>query len=101
VTDLNKASAEAVEAAKQGDQYAAIIAALQTAAIVQQLQQPAAPPVVQPQPSSAGKWIGIGIGGSVFLMTLAVCAVAVAVAAVSVALVAVVIYAIWRDIRKR
>ena len=102
MTDLSKASAEAVDAARQGETYAAVLAALQTAALVQRLQQPAAPPApVQQRAGEAGKWIGIGIGGSVFLMTLAVCAVAVAVAAVAVALVAVVVWGIARDIRKR
>lgn len=101
MTDLNKASQDAIDAAKQGETYAAALAALQTAALVQQLQQPAPQPVVQQAPGGAGKWIGISVGASVFLMTLAVCAVAVAVAAVAIALVAIVIYGIWRDIRKR
>jgi hypothetical protein len=102
MTDISKASADAIEAAKQGDQYAAILAALQTAALVQQLQQPPPAPAPVPQPAGgAGKWIGLGVGGSIFLMTLAVCAVAVAVAAVAVALVGIVVYGIYRDIRKR
>jgi hypothetical protein len=101
MSDISKASADAVEAAKQGEQFAAVLAALQTAAIVQQLQQPAPQPVVQQHPGSAGKWLAIGVGGSVLLLTVAVAAVAVAVAAVAVALVAVVVYGIYRDIRKR
>lgn len=100
MTDIRKASEDAVEAAKQGETYAAVLAALQTAAIVQQLQQPPSAPAVQQRSGEAGKWIGIGVGASVFMLTVALAAVAIAIAAVSLALVALVVYGIYRDIRK-
>ena len=101
MSDLNKASAEAVEAAKQGEQFALILAAITAAQVAQPQQQAPQPVIVQQPAGGTRKWIGIGVGGSIFLMTLAVCAVAVAVAAAAVALVAVVVWAIWRDVRKR
>lgn len=102
MTDLGKASQDAIDAAKQGETFAAVLAALQTAAIVQQLQQPTPPaPVQQQRTGEAGKWLALGVGGSMLMVTVAFAAVALAIAAVSVALVALVIYGIYRDIRKR
>lgn len=103
MTDIGKASQDAIDAAKQGDQFAVMLAALQTAAIVQQLQQPAPVPAPVPQQRAgeAGKWLAIGVGGSMLMVTVAFAAVALAIAAVSVALVALVVYGIYRDIRKR
>lgn len=106
MTDISKASAEAVDAAKQGEQFAMILAAIQTAHLIQ-AQQPtttAAPPAVVPQNSNAGaagKWIAIGIGGSMLMVTVAFAAVALAIASACIALVALVVYGIYRDIRKR
>lgn len=106
MTDLSKASADAVEAARQGEQFAVILAAIQAAQIIQAQQSaaPAPPPVVAPGQSSAGtagKWLAIGIGGSMLMVTVAFAAVALAIASACVALVALVVYGIYRDIRKR
>jgi hypothetical protein len=103
MTELNKASQDAIDAARQGDQYAAMLTAIQAAQIVQQLQQPATPPapVQQQRASDAGKRLAIGVGGSMLMVTVAFAAVALAIAAVSVALVALVVYGIFRDIRRR
>ncbi|MYS19722.1 hypothetical protein GA0115240_112312 [Streptomyces sp. DvalAA-14] len=106
MTDISKASAEAVDAARQGEQFAVILAAIQAAQIIQ-AQQPTAPPaptVVAPQRSgadTAGKWLAIGVGGSMLMVTVAFAAVALAIASACIALVAVVVYGIYRDIRKR
>jgi hypothetical protein len=97
VSDISKATADAVEAARQSDQYAAVLAAIQAAAIIQAQQQPAAPPVPVQRPSQAGKWLAAGVGGSVLLLTVAVSAVAVAVAAVSVAICSLVVWRIYKD----
>lgn len=102
MTELSKASQDAVDAARQGEQFAMMLAAVQAAQIVQQLQQPAPVPAVQPPASSgAGKWVAVAVGGSVFMVAFAFAAVALALAALSVALVALVVYGIHRDIRKR
>lgn len=97
MTDLEKAAREAVDAAANSEQLALIKAVLQA----QQLtQQPAAPAPVQQSPGSAGKWIGIGIGGSVFLLTVAVSAVAVAISAVALTICVLVLRSMWRDYQK-
>lgn len=102
MSDINQASAEAVEAARQGDRYAELLTAIHAAQIVQQLQQPAPPPVVQqPASSSAVKWVAVAVGGSVFCIAFAFAAMALAIAALSVAMVALVSYGIYRDIRRR
>jgi hypothetical protein len=103
MTDISKASAEALEAARQGEQFAVILAAIQAAQIIQ-AQQPTTPPppVVVSQQSSAGtagKWLAIGVGGSMLMITVAFAAVALAIASACVALVALVVYGIYRDIR--
>jgi hypothetical protein len=102
--DLTKASADAVDAARQSDQFAMILAALQAQEIIRAQQQtPAAPPPVVVQQSTAGtagKWLAVGVGGSMLMITVAFAAVALAVAAAAVALVAVVVYGIWRDVRR-
>lgn len=106
MTDISRASAEAVEAARQGEQFAVILAAIQAAQIIQ-AQQPAplaATPVMVSQQSSAGtagKWLTIGIGGSMLMVTVAFAAAALAIAAACTALVALVVYGIYRDVRKR
>jgi hypothetical protein len=102
MTDITKASADAVEAARQGEQFAVILAAIQAAQLIQ-AQQPAPPPAVVQQSSTgaAGKWLAIAIGGSMLMVTVAFAAVALAIAAACIALVALVVYGIYRDIRKR
>jgi hypothetical protein len=104
MTEITKAAAEAVEAARQGEQFAVILAALQAAQIMQ-AQQPAPvppPPVVVQQSGNAGtagKWMAIAIGGSMLMVTVAFAAVALAIASACIALVALVVYGIYRDIR--
>lgn len=96
MNDLQKATSEAVEAARQGEQYALILAAIQAAQAAAPVQQPVPLPAPR-QPSQAGKWIAAGVGGSVLLLTVAISAVAVAVAAVSVAICSLVVWRIYRD----
>lgn len=100
MSDLQKASQDAVDAARQGDTYAVVLAALHAQ---QQAQQPAcqhqAPPPVQPS-GSAGKWIGIGIGGSFLAVSLAVSAVAFAIGAVALTVCVVVLRSVWTDYQK-
>jgi len=98
MSDLNKASAEAVQAAQQSEQYALLLAALQAAQ--QQPCQHQAPAPVQQQSGQAAKWIGIGVGGSVFLLSVAVSAVAVAVSAVALTVCLLVLRSVWQDIQR-
>ncbi|MFF7156774.1 hypothetical protein [Streptomyces sp. NPDC008139] len=101
MSEISKASADALEAARQGEQFAIILAAVQAAQTVQP-SQATAPPAPQRQAvEQAGKWLAIAVGGSMLMVTVAFAAVALAIAAVSIALVAVVVYGIYRDIRKR
>jgi len=98
MSDIEKASREAVEAARQSEQFHLIVAAMQAAQIAQ-AQQPAPQPIVIRESGQAGKWLAIGIGGSMLMVTVAFAAVALAIAAACTALVALVVYGIWRDIR--
>lgn len=103
MSEIEKASREAVEAAKQGEQFAVILAAVQAAQLVQAQQQPAQQPVIirESAAGQAAKWLAIGVGGSMLMVTVAFAAVALAIAAACTALVALVVYGIWRDIRGR
>lgn len=96
MTDLQKASRDAVEAARQGEQFAMILAAITAAQQVQPVQQPAPLPVPQ-QSSQAAKWLAIGVGGSALLLTVAISAVAVAIASVSIAISSLILWRIYKD----
>lgn len=99
MSDLNKASQDAVDAAANSQQLALIAAMLQA----QQLAQPPVcqhPPAAPRQPSNAGKWVAAGVGGSVLLIALAISAVAVAAAVVSLTVCVVILRSVWRDVRK-
>jgi hypothetical protein len=99
MSDLEKAAKEAVEAADNSQHLALIVALLQAQQLTQ--QQPAPP--AQPVPQSSGgaaKWIGIGVGGSVFLLTVAISAVAVAISAVALTACLIILRSMWRDYQK-
>jgi hypothetical protein len=100
--DITKANAEAVQAARQSEQFAVILAAIQAQQIIQAQQQPVPPPPVivrQSTAGTAGKWLAIAVSGSMLMVTVAMAAVALAIAAACTALVALVVYGIYRDIR--
>lgn len=98
MSDREKAARDAVDAAANTEQLALVMAVLQA----QQLtQQPPAPPASVVRTSGgAAKWVGIGIGGSVFLLTVAVSAIAVAISAVALTVCLLVLRSVWQDIRK-
>ncbi|MCX4824871.1 hypothetical protein OG883_34465 [Streptomyces sp. NBC_01142] len=98
MSDLEKAAKDAVEAASNSEHLAFIKAVLQAQQLTQQQAAPPAP--VQQSSGSAGKWIGIGVGGSVFLLTVAVSAVAVAISAVALTICVLVLRSMWRDFQK-
>jgi biotin carboxyl carrier protein len=97
--EIEKAAQDAVQAAQQSEQYALLLATVQAAQAQQQ-----APcqhhPVPAPRPSSAGKWVAAGIGGSVFLLAVAVSAVAVAVSAVALTVCLLVLRSVWQDVQR-
>lgn len=98
---LEKAARDAVDAASNTEHLALVMAVLQAQQITKQTQPPAcqhAP--VQRQPGGAAKWVGIGIGGSVLMISFALSAMAVAIAAVSVTACLIVLRSMWRDYQK-
>lgn len=100
--DITKANAEAVQAARQSEQFAVILAAIQAQQTIQAQQQPVPPPPVvvrQSAAGTAGKWLAVAVSGSMLMVTVAMAAVALAIAAACTALVALVVYGIYRDIR--
>ncbi|WP_405563455.1 hypothetical protein [Streptomyces sp. NBC_01180] len=97
--DFGTAAKDAVEAAYNSEQLALITAVLTAQQLAQQPTQPAPQPVRQSS-GSAGKWIGIGVGGSALLLTIAVSAVAVAISAVALTVCLLVLRSLWTDVRK-
>ncbi|MFJ3141424.1 hypothetical protein ACIPJM_03030 [Streptomyces halstedii] len=100
MSDLNKASQDATDAAANSEQVALILAVLQAQQITQAQQTPVVPPPAPRASGSAAQWIGIGIGGSALLLTIAVSAVAVAISAVALTICALVLRSVWQDINK-
>lgn len=97
---IERAAKEAVDAASNTEQLALIAGLLKVQQITQQVQQPAPQQPVQQVSGGAAKWIGIGIGGSIFLLTVAVSAVAVAISAVALTICVLVLRSMWRDYQK-
>jgi cell division protein FtsL len=100
MTDLSKASQEAVEAARQGEQFAMMLAAVQAAQVAQQPPQCHHQAPAPQQSGQAAKWIGIGVGSSIFLLAFALSAIAVAISAVSLTICVLILRQVWQDIRK-
>ncbi|MCX4576544.1 hypothetical protein OHB41_25895 [Streptomyces sp. NBC_01571] len=99
---LAKAEAAASEAAVNSAAVQVALAAVELAKLAQNQQQPAAPP---PDPAtsqfSVGKWIAIGLAGSVCAISLALSAIAVAVGAVAVTCCLLVLRSMWRDYQRK
>ncbi|MFC8234271.1 hypothetical protein [Streptomyces sp. NPDC057284] len=98
MSDIEKAVREAVEAQANTEQLALIAAVLQAQQLAQ--YQPAPPAPVVRTSGGAAKWIGIGVGGSVFLLTVAISAMAVAISAVALTICVLILRSVWQDIRK-
>ncbi|KFK91506.1 hypothetical protein IX27_00290 [Streptomyces sp. JS01] len=97
MSDIEKAAEDAVEAAANSQQLALIAAALQA----QQLtQRPPAPAPVAAPSGGAAKWIGIGMGGSIFLVAFALSAIAVAISAVALTGCVLILRSVWRDVQR-
>lgn len=98
MSDLEKAAKDAVDAEANTDQLALIAAFLKAQQLTQ--HQPAQPAPVVRTSGGAAKWIGIGVGGSVFLLTVAISAMAVAISAVALTICVLILRSVWQDIRK-
>ena len=101
-TPVQVASAYAVAAAQQSEQFAVMLAAVQAAQILQAQQPtPLQQPVAQAASSgSAMKWLAIGMGGSALLLAVAVSAVAVAISAVALTICVLILRSVWHDVSK-
>lgn len=97
MSDIEKAARDAVDAAANTEQVALILAVLQAQELTRQ-QTPA--PVQQHSSGGAAKWVGIGVGASVLLITVAISAVAVAISAVALTVCLLVLRAMWADMQK-
>lgn len=100
MSNFDEAKRDAADAAANSDQLAEIVALLKAQQLVQQQPQPPAPTTPQ-STGGAAKWIGIGIGGSIFLIAFALSAVAVAITAVALTICLLVLRAMWQDIKPK
>ncbi|WP_322984649.1 hypothetical protein [Streptomyces sp. S584] len=98
MSNLDKASRDAADAAANSEQVALILAVLQAQQLAPQ-QTCQHPPAVRSS-GSAAKWVGIGVGGSALLLAVAVSAVAVAISAVALTICVLILRSVWQDIRK-
>ncbi|MDJ1138542.1 hypothetical protein [Streptomyces iconiensis] len=94
MSDIEKASKDAVEAARQGEQFAMLLAAVQAAQQTQPAPCQHPPP---PQQGAVGKWVAIGIAGTFLAVGLAVSMVAFAVGAVALTTCVVVLRTVFTD----
>ncbi|ODA75565.1 hypothetical protein [Streptomyces sp. AVP053U2] len=100
MSDLEKATRDAVAAADNSDMVRQIAAILAAQQLLNAQQQPQPAPV-QRQEFNATKWLVIGgVTVSVGLVG-AVFAVAVAIGAVSVGILALVLRSMWADLQKQ
>lgn len=101
MSDLEKAARDAVDAAHNSEQLALIAAVLQAQQLTKQQPAPVPPAPVITSSGGAAKWIGIGVGGSVFLLTVAISAMAVAISAVALTICVLILRSVWQDVRKK
>ena len=95
---LEQAEAAAADAARQSDQYALVLAAVQAAQIVQQ-QQPRHVCEHDHRPRAefdARKWLVIGGVGSVCALAFALASIAIAVGACCATGCLIVVRSMWR-----
>lgn len=97
MSDIEKAARDAVDAAANSEQLVLIAALLQAQQLTHAQQAPVPPAPVLAPSGGAAKWIGIGIGGSIFLLTVALSAMAVAISAIAVTGCLIVLRSMWRD----
>lgn len=100
MSDIERAARDAVDAQANAEQVALVLAVLQAQQVLQQQAAPAAP-VQQSSGGGAAKWVAIGVGGSVFLVTVAMSAVAVAISAVALTICVLVLRGLVVDQKGR
>ncbi|MFJ6438165.1 hypothetical protein [Streptomyces sp. NPDC091416] len=101
MSDLNKASQDAVDAAANSEQVALILAVLQAQQLAQQQAPGCQHPPAGRDAGGVAKWLAIGVGGSVLLLAVAVSAVAVAISAVALTVCVLVLRSVWQDVRRK
>ncbi|MER7927057.1 hypothetical protein ABTY96_28525 [Streptomyces sp. NPDC096057] len=100
-TPLDKAEAAAREAAVNSAAVQIALAAVELAKTAQAQQQtPAKATAPAASQFSTGRWIAIGLAGSVCAIALALSAIAVAIGAVAVTCCLLVLRSMWRDYQK-
>lgn len=103
MSDIEKAAKDAVEAAANSEQLALIAAVLQAQQLTQQ-QTPAPAPAATPANGNTVKWLviggGVAVGAPFFLIAFAIAAMATAITVMGATTCALVLYGVWRDIRK-
>ncbi|WP_328920662.1 hypothetical protein OG911_28070 [Streptomyces sp. NBC_00208] len=100
MSDLEKATRDAVDAAANTEQLALIAAVLKVQQLTQYHPAPPPAPVVRSSGGGAMKWLAIGMGGSALLLAVAVSAIAVAISAVALTICILILRSVWQDIRK-
>ncbi|MEV0470238.1 hypothetical protein [Streptomyces prunicolor] len=100
-TALDKAEAAARDAAVNSAAVRVALAAVELAKTAQ-AQQQTPPPAPTPAASqfSTGRWIALGLAGSVCAISLALSAIAVAIGAIAVTCCLLVLRSMWRDLTK-
>jgi hypothetical protein len=97
-TPVQQATAAAVEASRQSDTYALMLAAVQ--AVQQQAPHQCQHPAPARASAGTGKWIAIALAGSVGAISLALSAIAVAVGAVAATCSLIVLRSMWQSSQK-
>ncbi|MFI8303698.1 hypothetical protein ACIF80_09635 [Streptomyces sp. NPDC085927] len=97
---LERAAREAVDAADNTRQVELIAAVLQAQQLLNAQQQPACQHQASQPGPSVGKWVAVGVAGSVACISLALSAIAVAIGAVAVTCCLLVLRSMWREFQK-
>ncbi|MEV3846908.1 hypothetical protein AB0J30_08960 [Streptomyces microflavus] len=100
MSSFDDAKRDAADAAVNSDQLAQIVALLKAQQVVQQ-QPPAPAPTAPHRSGGAAKWIGIGVGGSIFLITVALSAIAVAISVTGLTICVLVLRSVWQDLKPK
>jgi hypothetical protein len=97
-SEIQQAAAEVVEAARQSEQYALVLAAVQAV----QEAQPQQPTCQHTAPApQVGKWLALGAGGAVLGIAVALSAMAVAASAVALTVCLLILRAMWTDTQRK
>jgi hypothetical protein len=101
VSEIEQASREAVEAARQGEQFQLMLAAIQAAAQQQPAHTHPAPVPAARTSGSAAKWVGIGVAGAFLAVALSVALVSTAIATVCLTVCVLIVRDVWKSLRSK